>query len=248
VGALKHCEIQVKIMKKAVSLKLFVACLAVVVATTGCRTKRPDKNITPIPGVSGMDVEGPGAGGPLDGSGVGNTPAIPRGLGDGIGLAGGPGMTTGGLPPIEPLPIPQPIDTAGDGSLDMTYDIDGETGMLKDTSAFAANTIFFGYDSSVVRSAEVVKLDEIITIMKGQPATKLIVEGHCDERGTEEYNRALGERRANSIRDHLINAGIGQGRIRTLSYGEDKPKDFGHDEAAWAQNRRAEFVLLKPRL
>lgn len=235
-------------MKKAVSLKLLLACLAViVVATSGCRTKRPDKNITPIPGVSGIDVEGPGSGGPLDGN-EGNTPAF-RGPGEGIGIDPngiGIGMDNTGLPPIEPLPVPEPIDSTGDGSLDMTYDIDGETGMFKDTSAFAANTIHFGFDSSVVRSAEVVKLDEIILLMTGRPETKLIIEGHCDERGTEEYNRSLGERRANSVRDHLINAGIGQGRIRTLSYGEDMPKDFGHDEAAWAQNRRAEFILLKP--
>ena len=129
----------------------------------------------------------------------------------------------------------------------MTYDIDGETGMLKDTTSFAANTIYFGFDSSVVRSAEIVKLDEVIQILSTQLSYKLIVEGHCDERGTEEYNRALGERRANSIRDHLINAGIGPDRVRTLSYGEDQPKDFGHDEAAWAQNRRGEFILLKPR-
>jgi peptidoglycan-associated lipoprotein len=235
-------------MKNAVSLKLLLACLAVLVVTTGCRTKRPDKNITPIPGVSDVDVLGPGAGNPLDSEGT--TPAL-GGPGSGIGLGDpsgtGLGMTGTGLPPIEPLPIPQPIDATGDGALDMTYDIDAETGMLKDTGAFAANTIYFGFDSSIVRSAEVVKLDEIITILKGQAGTKLIVEGHCDERGTEEYNRALGERRANSVRDHLINAGVGQDRIRTLSYGEDKPKDFGHDEAAWAQNRRAEFILLRPK-
>jgi peptidoglycan-associated lipoprotein len=241
-------------MKKAVSLKLFVACLAVVVATTGCRTKRPDKNITPIPGVSGVDVEGPGAGGTLD-DGVGNTPAIDPGRSvlDG-GLPGGyqdsgfGGTGTTSLPPIEPLPIPRPmVDSGNDGTADMAYDIDGETGMSKDTGAFAANTVYFGYDSSVVRSAEIVKLDEVIQILRTQSQYKIIIEGHCDERGTEEYNRSLGERRANSIRDHLMNAGIGAERIRTLSYGEDKPKDFGHDEAAWAQNRRGEFILLKPR-
>ena len=119
--------------------------------------------------------------------------------------------------------------------------------MLRDESAFAANTIYFDFDSSVVRSSEIVKLDEVIQILLTDGALKLIVEGHCDSRGTEEYNRALGERRANSVRDHLITAGIGADRVRTISFGEDKPKDFGQDEAAWAANRRGEFILLRPR-
>ena len=238
-------------MKKAVSLKLFVSCLAVVFVTVGCRTKRPDKNITPIPGVSGVNVEGPGASGPLDG-GFGNTPAIDVEPGRSILDGGIPAGSTDyanttSLPPIEPMPIPVPIDANNAGGADMTYDIDGETGMSKDTAAFGANTVYFGYDSSVVRSAEIVKLDEVIQILRTEYRYKLIIEGHCDERGTEEYNRSLGERRANSIRDHLINAGIGADRIRTLSYGEDRAKDYGHDEAAWAQNRRGEFILLKPR-
>ncbi len=71
----------------------------------------------------------------------------------------------------------------------------------------------------------------------------LIIEGNCDERGTEEYNRSLGERRALALREALSNAGIDPQRIRTISYGKDKPADPGHDESAWAKNRRGDFVL-----
>ena len=75
---------------------------------------------------------------------------------------------------------------------------------------------------------------------------KLLIEGHCDERGTEEYNRALGERRALAAREYLNSLGIKGERVRTVSYGEDRPSVDGHDESAWSKNRRAEFILLKP--
>jgi peptidoglycan-associated lipoprotein len=76
---------------------------------------------------------------------------------------------------------------------------------------------------------------------------KLLIEGHCDERGTEEYNRALGERRALALREALAKAGVSPDRIRTISYGKDRPVNPGHDESAWAQNRRGEFILLHPK-
>ena len=79
------------------------------------------------------------------------------------------------------------------------------------------------------------------------PRRDPVVQVLPDGISAEEYNRALGERRANSVRDHLIEAGVGPNQIRTLSYGEDQPEDLGHDEAAWAANRRAVFVLLRPR-
>ena len=76
---------------------------------------------------------------------------------------------------------------------------------------------------------------------------KILVEGHCDERGTEEYNRALGERRALSVRDRLVELGVGADRIRTMSLGEDRPADPGFSGDAYQANRRGEFVLLKPK-
>jgi len=78
------------------------------------------------------------------------------------------------------------------------------------------------------------------------PAYKLVVEGHCDERGTGEYNLALGEKRAEEAAKYLVDLGIGKERIKTISYGNEMPLDKGHDEAAWAKNRRARFVIFPP--
>ena len=79
------------------------------------------------------------------------------------------------------------------------------------------------------------------------PSTKLLIEGNCDERGTEEYNRSLGERRALAAREALAKLGVDPMRIETRSFGKDKPVDPGHDESAWAKNRRDDFVLLHPK-
>lgn len=231
-------------MKNA--LKFLVIALALTLTVTGCRTKRPDKNITPIPGVNmGGDVSPDGPTGVVDDTGTGRS-SSPL---DNGGLPGGPGTPGTGTMITTPTAVspvtPPPVGPGGNYA--QTGDIDDLTNMLRDESAFAANTIYFDFDSSVVRSSEIVKLDEVIQILLTDGALKLIVEGHCDSRGTEEYNRALGERRANSVRDHLITAGIGADRVRTISFGEDKPKDFGQDEAAWAANRRGEFILLRPR-
>jgi peptidoglycan-associated lipoprotein len=84
--------------------------------------------------------------------------------------------------------------------------------------------------------------------LKGDGAGyNVLIEGHCDERGTEQYNLALGDRRANAAKDYLATLGVNAGRIRTVSYGEERPFDEGHDETAWAQNRRAHIVLVQAR-
>jgi peptidoglycan-associated lipoprotein len=121
-------------------------------------------------------------------------------------------------------------------------------GMLADRTTLAANTVYFDYDSAAVKSSEMSNVEAAAAALRSDPNTKLLVEGHCDERGTEEYNRALGERRALSLRGELAKMGIDPMRVRTLSYGEDKPADPGHDESAWRQNRRGEFVLLHPKM
>lgn len=113
----------------------------------------------------------------------------------------------------------------------------------QDRAALAAQTVLFSFDSAAVLSKEEAKLIIVAEKLKSDPSAKLLIEGHCDERGTEEYNRALGERRALALREALVAAGIDSARIRTISYGKDKPADFGHDEAAWAKNRRGEFVV-----
>jgi peptidoglycan-associated lipoprotein len=121
-------------------------------------------------------------------------------------------------------------------------------GMLKDENFFDPNTVYFDFDKSTVKASERVKVEEVALYLKGDKDKKLLIEGHCDERGTEEYNRALGERRALSLREYLTNLGISPDRIRTLSYGEDRPAVPGNSEAAWSKNRRGRFILLKPKL
>ena len=121
-------------------------------------------------------------------------------------------------------------------------------GMNADREAFRHETVYFDFDRFAVKASEAGNLEKIADYFKQKQnsANKLRVEGNCDERGTEEYNRSLGERRALSAREFLIKLGVGADRITTVSFGEDKPADPGHDEAAWGKNRRAEFVLLKP--
>ena len=119
--------------------------------------------------------------------------------------------------------------------------------MTQDRAALAADTIHFAFDSAAIRSSEDASIQAVAKALSDDPSTKLTIEGNCDERGTEEYNRSLGERRALAAREALAKLGIDPARVRTLSYGKDKPADPGHDEAAWKANRRDEFVLLHPK-
>jgi peptidoglycan-associated lipoprotein len=120
-------------------------------------------------------------------------------------------------------------------------------GMAADRAALAAHTVYFAYDSAAVRKSEKANVQAVADALGRDASTKLLIEGHCDERGTEEYNRSLGERRALALRQALAKIGVDPSRIRTISYGKDKPADPGHDESAWSKNRRGEFVLLHPK-
>ncbi len=119
--------------------------------------------------------------------------------------------------------------------------------MQQDRTAFAADTVYFDYDSSAIKSSEQSKLSAIASALKSDASAKLLIEGNCDERGTEEYNRSLGEKRSLSAREALANEGVEASRIATISYGEDRPADPGHTQSAWEKNRRDEFVLLHPK-
>ncbi len=119
--------------------------------------------------------------------------------------------------------------------------------MNPDRAALAADTIHFAYDSAVIRDSEKASLQSVASALSADPNAKLMIEGNCDERGTEEYNRALGERRALAAREDLAKLNVDPMRIRTISYGKDKPADPGHNEAAWKKNRRDDFVLLHPK-
>ncbi len=103
---------------------------------------------------------------------------------------------------------------------------------------------FFEYNESTLSADAQAALTTSANWMKKNPQYNLLIEGHCDERGTEQYNLALGDRRANQGKEYLVTLGIDAGRIRTVSYGEERPFDPGHDEPAWAKNRRDHLVLV----
>jgi len=111
-----------------------------------------------------------------------------------------------------------------------------------DRSTFAAQTVYFDYDSARIKPGEVSKLEAVATALKANNKN-IVVEGHTDERGTAEYNRALGERRAQAAREELVRLGVAASRITTISYGKERPVDPSHDDTAWSRNRRAEFVI-----
>jgi peptidoglycan-associated lipoprotein len=103
--------------------------------------------------------------------------------------------------------------------------------------------VFFDFDSYALRDDARAGLDRDAKVLRDNPEVRITIEGHCDERGTVEYNQALGERRAQAAREYLVAAGINGSRIELISYGKERPFDEGHDEAAWAKNRRAHFVV-----
>ncbi|MDD8021413.1 MAG: peptidoglycan-associated lipoprotein Pal [Acidobacteriota bacterium] len=105
--------------------------------------------------------------------------------------------------------------------------------------------IFFDYDRYEIRTDAVPVLEANAQWLKSHPTVKILAEGHCDERGTEEYNLALGEKRAKSAMDYLISLGISPEKIKIISYGKSQPLDPGHDETAWAKNRRAQFLIIE---
>ncbi len=155
------------------------------------------------------------------------------------GKVGDPGAGSGlnnttGLASGEGVPLPVGFE-----------DIEGNYNMDRD--ALAANMVHFDYDSAAIRSNERADIQAVADYMKSAAGKALLVEGHCDERGTDEYNRALGERRALAVREALIASGADGNRITTRSHGKDKKIALGDDEASHAKNRRGEFVVLAPK-
>ena len=146
----------------------------------------------------------------------------------------GPGMdTTAVVPPaplVEPLGMGQRIGSAA-------------TGERNQPPRLKNDTVYFAFDSAVVNPSERPKLDDMVAYIRENPNQNITVEGHCHERGTEEYNRSLGERRAQACREYLISTGIDGTKVQTISYGKEKPANPGHNDEAWAQNRRSEFII-----
>jgi peptidoglycan-associated lipoprotein len=135
----------------------------------------------------------------------------------------------------EPIPVPPEPDSIRAGDLTDDLDTLNRAGLLK--------PLLFDLDSSDVSPAGQQVLQENADIMRKYPQMQVTIEGHCDERGTAEYNLALGERRALAARSYMVSLGIPAERLRTVSYGKEFPFDPGHDETAWSKNRRAHFVI-----
>lgn len=174
---------------------------------------------------------------------IGPTP-IPSSRGGGSPTTGQFGPEAGGTVPIDD-DIQSRSGGGGEGGLNTQTD-NVEDGMIRDAEKFRDYIVYFEFDRSTVRSAEQSKIEAVADHLKANPTHKVKVEGHADERGTEGYNLVLGEQRALSVRSYLINLGIAGNRVGTSSFGESIPAQVGQNEAAWAANRRVEFILLLP--
>jgi peptidoglycan-associated lipoprotein len=156
----------------------------------------------------------------------------------------GPG---GAIRPAQPMSTePGVIGGPGGPGYTGTPQGMGHQGWLEDAQTLKTDTVYFDFDSSVLKAVEKPKVAAVADYLKANSAVAVKVEGNCDERGTEEYNRSLGERRALAVREELIRLGIDSTRADTISYGKDKPAVQGHDESAWKQNRRDDFIVLTP--
>ena len=137
--------------------------------------------------------------------------------------------------PAEPTPAPAPVAVPEDSIASRSLDEINKNSPLK--------PVFFGLDQSEIDQAGQQALANNADLLKRYPTWLISIEGHCDERGTAEYNLALGERRAVAARNYLVSLGISADRVKTVSYGKEFPFDPGHSEDAWSKNRRAHFVV-----
>jgi peptidoglycan-associated lipoprotein len=144
--------------------------------------------------------------------------------------------------PITSGEVPGGVDTGGHPS----NSPDSHAGWLEDAQTLKTDTVYFDFDSSVLKTSEKPKVSAVADYLKANSGKAVRIEGNCDERGTEEYNRSLGERRALAVREELIRLGVDPKDADTISYGKDRPVDPGHDESAWKKNRRDDFVVLSP--
>ncbi len=201
--------------------------LAATLATTGCKHGFNGK-VTQLPG---HRQETPGETGP--------GPTIPPGpaIDTTQGMANGNNNGNNGNGTGQNV---QP----GGGPTSDTWD---PSMMTQDREKLAAYTVHFKFDSAVVQDSEQASIASVAQSLASDQNAKLLIEGNCDERGTEEYNRSLGERRALALRESLAKDGVDANRVRTISYGKDKPVDPDHNEAAWAKNRRGDFVYCTPK-
>ena len=149
----------------------------------------------------------------------------------------------------ESVPSEESLESPGEKGLQAdAYGADGsqksdEYKKMYGRSSQQLPPIYFDFDQAAIRHDQIPRLEQNAAYLKNNPSLKVVVEGNCDERGTNEYNLALGERRALNAKTYFIELGIEDYRVRTLSYGEERPLFPEQDEFSWAQNRRDDFVL-----
>jgi peptidoglycan-associated lipoprotein len=158
------------------------------------------------------------------------------------------------IPEKPAVPVPVQNKELEDGAVTKWTDsvnVDSMSGATKDgwqpVKSITFPTIYFAYDRSVIGLSERHKLQQVANYLKENTGFGIIIEGHCDEKGSAEYNRALGERRAIAAKDYLTNAGVSAARIKTMSYGEDRLAHKEDNETAHSKNRRAELILAHMR-
>jgi peptidoglycan-associated lipoprotein len=213
-------------MKIANWTGMFFLSMALVAGTTACKH---NTMLTPIPNNGDHPQAAP-------------PPAAPPPTTPAFTPTPGPDNGVPVTPPQAPVVKDEPIPL-DNGSYTKTF----ETG-IQDKEKFKADTIYFDFDSSVIKASEQSKLQDLAAYFKDNKKGEcLIIEGNCDERGTEKYNLSLGERRALAAREYLANLGVDPQRLKTVTYGASRPVDPGHNEAAWKQNRRDDFVLVTPK-
>lgn len=206
-------------MKRLSLFSVTALCAVLALGSVGCK-KKPG-GVTPLPY------------GSTGGGGVG--PGNPR---SGIPIGDGGGV--GGIPVVS---APAGNDTTGSTPLSNSGNLDSRN---KDSEKFKSETIHFDFDKAIVKAEDQGKVQTVAAFLKSNPTHDVIVEGHCDERGTENYNLSLGDRRALAVREALIAAGAPAERVHTISYGESRPADMAKNDAAYAKNRRGEFVVVLP--
>lgn len=145
--------------------------------------------------------------------------------------------TTSSLPPaeVQPVATPQPAPAAKELQ---AFDANGNP-YVPGTQRLLTTTFYFDYDRSVLKPESLSELEMHAETLRAHPDRTIVIEGHADERGSREYNLALGERRANAVRAFLLAAGVASRQIQTVSYGEERPENAGNGESAWSRNRRA---------
>jgi peptidoglycan-associated lipoprotein len=148
------------------------------------------------------------------------------------------GATQERAEPLDAGPDVQPLESEGARGSELGYGYgagQGEEGPLAD--------VLFSYDSAALSGEATAQLEAHAAWLGRNPSATVTIEGHCDERGTVEYNLALGEERARAVKDYLVSRGVVEQRLTTVSYGKERPLDPGSGEAAWSRNRRAHFVV-----